>query len=442
MKKKINGYMMLLAGLAITITVVLLSLVFYGGFRDQVIYDLRMTCTLLSDVYDASGHYLEAAGTGAADLRVTLIQPDGEVVYDSFTDAASLGNHLDRPEVKDALEKGEGISIRESDTMRHDTYYYAMRLSDGYLLRIAREAESLWNFLFSAIPLILLAVALLFVMAAYMAHLLTRRLVHPIEEMAENLENPTYQPPYPEIEPFVSTIRSQHEELKKTSDLRREFTANVSHELKTPLTSISGYAELMENGIIQAEEVPHYAHEIRSSATRLITLINDIIQLSQLDSPVLEVIFEQVNVYAVAQKVVQALQINAAERQVTLTLTGSDAVICGNRSMIEELITNLCDNALRYNYKGGTVRVSVVPLKGRVILTVQDTGIGISQEDQARVFERFYRVDKSRSKETGGTGLGLSIVKHIVAKHDADIKLESELGRGTSVRVTFYTADH
>lgn len=442
MKKKINGYMMLLAGLAITITVVLLSLVFYGGFRDQVIYDLRMTCTLLSDVYDASGHYLEAAGTGAADLRVTLIQPDGEVVYDSFTDAASLGNHLDRPEVKDALEKGEGISIRESDTMRHDTYYYAMRLSDGYLLRIAREAESLWNFLFSAIPLILLAVALLFVMAAYMAHLLTRRLVHPIEEMAENLENPTYQPPYPEIEPFVSTIRSQHEELKKTSDLRREFTANVSHELKTPLTSISGYAELMENGIIQAKEVPHYAHEIRSSATRLITLINDIIQLSQLDSPVLEVIFEQVNVYAVAQKVVQALQINAAERQVTLTLTGSDAVICGNRSMIEELITNLCDNALRYNYKGGTVRVSVVPLKGRVILTVQDTGIGISQEDQARVFERFYRVDKSRSKETGGTGLGLSIVKHIVAKHDADIKLESELGRGTSVRVTFYTAEH
>ena len=442
MKKKINGYMMLLAGLAITITVVLLSLVFYGGFRDQVIYDLRMTCTLLSDVYDASGHYLEAAGTGAADLRVTLIQPDGEVVYDSFTDAASLDNHLDRPEVKDALEKGEGISIRESDTMRHDTYYYAMRLSDGYLLRIAREAESLWNFLFSAIPLILLAVALLFVMATYMAHLLTRRLVHPIEEMAENLENPTYQPPYPEIEPFVSTIRSQHEELKKTSDLRREFTANVSHELKTPLTSISGYAELMENGIIQAKEVPHYAHEIRSSATRLITLINDIIQLSQLDSPVLEVIFEQVNVYSVAQKVVQALQINAAERQVTLTLTGSDAVICGNRSMIEELITNLCDNALRYNYKGGTVRVSVVPLKGRVILTVQDTGIGISQEDQARVFERFYRVDKSRSKETGGTGLGLSIVKHIVAKHDADIKLESELGRGTSVRVTFYTAEH
>ena len=439
MKKKIDGYMMLLAGLAITITVVLLSLVFYDGFRDQVIYDLRMTCTLLSDMYDASGHYLEAAGTSATDLRVTLIQPDGEVVYDSFTDAASLDNHLDRPEVREAQEKGEGISIRESDTMRHDTYSYAMRLSDGYLLRIAREAESLWNFLFSAIPLLLLAVAGLVIMAAYMAHLLTRRLVRPIEEMAENLENPTYQPVYPEIEPFVSTIRSQHEELKKTSDLRREFTANVSHELKTPLTSISGYAELMENGIIQAEEVPHYAREIRSSATRLITLINDIIQLSQLDSPVLEVIFEQVNVYAVAQKIVQSLQINAADRQVTLTLTGSDAVICGNRGMIEELITNLCDNALRYNYKGGAVRVSVVPLKGRVILTVQDTGIGISREDQARVFERFYRVDKSRSKETGGTGLGLSIVKHIVSKHDADIKLESELGRGTSVRVTFYT---
>ncbi len=439
MKKKINGYMMLLAGLAISITVVLLSLVFYSGFREQVIYDLRMTCALLSDMYDASDHYLEAASKGVTDLRITLIRPDGTVVYDSFTDAGSLGNHLDRPEIHEALEKGEGISVRESDTMRHDTYYYAMVLSDGYLIRIAREAGSLWNFLLSAIPPVLLALLLLLVMSAIMAHLLTNRLVRPIEETARNLEQPSYPSVYPEIEPFISTIRSQHEELKRTSDFRREFTANVSHELKTPLTSISGYAELMENGIIGADEVPHYAREIRSGATRLITLINDIIRLSQLDSPVLEVIFEQVNLYAVAKKVVESLQVNAGNQQVTLTLTGSDALICGNRGMLEELITNLCDNAVRYNYKGGAVRVSVVPLKGRVILAVQDTGIGISKEDQARVFERFYRVDKSRSKETGGTGLGLSIVKHIVAKHDADIKLESELGKGTSVRVTFYT---
>ena len=271
-----------------------------------------------------------------------------------------------------------------------------------------------------------------------LAHQLSNRLVRPIVNMGENIEKPGYTSPYPELVPFISTIRNQHQELKKTSELRQEFTANVSHELKTPLTSISGYAELMENGIIQADEVPYYARQIRDSATRLITLINDIIQLSKLDSPVLEVLFEQVNLYAVARKVVDSMQVNAAAREVTLTLTGSDATICGNRGMIEELITNLCDNAVRYNYKGGAVRVSVVPLKGRAILSVQDTGIGISPADQERVFERFYRVDKSRSKETGGTGLGLSIVKHIVAQHHADIKLESELGKGTNIRVTFY----
>ena len=271
-----------------------------------------------------------------------------------------------------------------------------------------------------------------------MAHHLTKRLIRPIVDMAENIERSGYSAPYPEIEPFLSTIRSQHQELKKTSDLRREFTANVSHELKTPLTSISGYAELMENGIIQADEVPYYAKQIRASSTRLITLINDIIQLSKLDSPVLEVIFEQVDLYAIAEKVVSSMQVNAAAREVSLTLTGSSAIVCANRGMMEELITNLCDNAVRYNYKGGSVRVSVIPLKGRVILSVQDTGIGISPEDQQRVFERFYRVDKSRSKETGGTGLGLSIVKHIVAQHHAEIKLESELGKGTDIRVIFY----
>lgn len=438
MKKKINGYMMLLAGLAITITAVLLSVVFYNGFREQVVYDLRMTCALLSDMYDASDHNLQAAHKEGTDLRITLLQPDGTVVYDSFTDASRLENHFSRPEIQEARQKGEGLSVRESDTMRHDTYYYAMKLSDGYLLRIAREAGSLWSFLLSAVPLLVLALFLLFMMSAFLAHLLTNRLVQPIEEMAQNLEEPSCPSVYPEIEPFLSTIRSQHEELKRTSDFRREFTANVSHELKTPLTSISGYAELMENGIIGADEVPHYAHEIRSGATRLITLINDIIRLSQLDSPVLDVVFEQVNLYSVAEKVVQSLQMNAASHQVSLTLTGSSAMVCGNRGMLEELITNLCDNAIRYNYKGGAVQVSVVPLKGRVILAVQDTGIGISEEDQSRVFERFYRVDKSRSKVTGGTGLGLSIVKHIVAKHDADIKLESELGRGTHIRVTFY----
>ena len=440
MKRKINQYMLVLAAVAISMALVTLSMVFYGSFRDQVFQDLSTTCQLLAGVYNAADgiENVSSAGVSAGDVRVTLIEKDGRVLFDSDVDAGGMENHLAREEVQQALEYGEGSSVRHSDTLSRNTYYYAVLLRDGNLLRVSRDALSLWQFLLGAIPIVVILMFLLLFLSMILAHHLTNRLVRPIVNMGENIEKPGYTSPYPELVPFISTIRSQHQELIKTSELRQEFTANVSHELKTPLTSISGYAELMENGIIQPDEVPYYARQIRDSATRLITLINDIIQLSKLDSPVLEVLFEQVNLYAVARKVVDSMQINAAAREVTLTLTGSDAIVCGNRGMIEELITNLCDNAVRYNYKGGSVRVSVVPLKGRAILSVQDTGIGISPADQERVFERFYRVDKSRSKETGGTGLGLSIVKHIVAQHHADIKLESELGRGTNIRVTFY----
>ena len=440
MKRKINQYMLVLAAVAISMALVTLSMVFYGSFRDQVFQDLSTTCQLLAGVYNAADgiENVSSAGVSAGDVRVTLIEKDGRVLFDSDVDAGGMENHLAREEVQQALEYGEGSSVRHSDTISRNTYYYAVLLRDGNLLRVSRDALSLWQFLLGAIPIVVILMFLLLFLSMILAHHLTNRLVRPIVNMGENIEKPGYTSPYPELVPFISTIRSQHQELIKTSELRQEFTANVSHELKTPLTSISGYAELMENGIIQPDEVPYYARQIRDSATRLITLINDIIQLSKLDSPVLEVLFEQVNLYAVARKVVDSMQINAAAREVTLTLIGSDAIVCGNRGMIEELITNLCDNAVRYNYKGGSVRVSVVPLKGRAILSVQDTGIGISPADQERVFERFYRVDKSRSKETGGTGLGLSIVKHIVAQHHADIKLESELGRGTNIRVTFY----
>ena len=440
MKRKINQYMLVLAAVAISMALVTLSMVFYGSFRDQVFQDLSTTCQLLAGVYNAADgiENVSSAGVSAGDVRVTLIEKDGRVLFDSDVDAGGMENHLAREEVQQALEYGEGSSVRHSDTISRNTYYYAVLLRDGNLLRVSRDALSLWQFLLGAIPIVVILMFLLLFLSMILAHHLTNRLVRPIVNMGENIEKPGYTSPYPELVPFISTIRSQHQELIKTSELRQEFTANVSHELKTPLTSISGYAELMENGIIQPDEVPYYARQIRDSATRLITLINDIIQLSKLDSPVLEVLFEQVNLYAVARKVVDSMQVNAAAREVTLTLIGSDAIVCGNRGMIEELITNLCDNAVRYNYKGGSVRVSVVPLKGRAILSVQDTGIGISPADQERVFERFYRVDKSRSKETGGTGLGLSIVKHIVAQHHADIKLESELGRGTNIRVTFY----
>lgn len=448
MKQRILNHTSFLVVMTVLLTFVASSLVMYQKFSVYMKQGIRDEAEYIRVGVEEFGEaYLNKKVGDATSSRITLTDSEGNVLFDSEADAAQLPNHSNRPEFVQAMKDGFGEKVRYSETLSRQTFYYAVKLENGDILRVAKTTDSVFLTLMSSFTLLGLLMIVILLVEFTLVQKQTKKLIQPVNEL--DLEHPLDNVCYEELRPLLMRVDQQNrqiaaqvEELKKAEAVRREFSANVSHELKTPLTSISGYAELMENGIIQAKEVPHYAHEIRSSATRLITLINDIIQLSQLDSPVLEVIFEQVNVYAVAQKVVQALQINAAERQVTLTLTGSDAVICGNRSMIEELITNLCDNALRYNYKGGTVRVSVVPLKGRVILTVQDTGIGISQEDQARVFERFYRVDKSRSKETGGTGLGLSIVKHIVAKHDADIKLESELGRGTSVRVTFYTAEH
>ena len=242
---------------------------------------------------------------------------------------------------------------------------------------------------------------------------------------------------YEELVPFAETIKEQHDAILSNANMRQEFTANVSHELKTPLAAISGYSELIENGMASGSDVVRFAAGIHQSANRLLTLINDIIQLSELDVMKEEEPFEEVNLYELARDSVEMLQIRAEERDVILIMEGNPCLIQGNKQMIEELIYNLCDNAICYNNIGGSVRVSVGSEADKVILRVQDTGIGIPKESQERIFERFYRVDKSRSKSTGGTGLGLAIVKHIVAVHGAQISLVSEVGKGTDITVTF-----
>lgn len=211
----------------------------------------------------------------------------------------------------------------------------------------------------------------------------------------------------------------------------------ISHELKTPLTSISGYAELIENGMASEADVQHFAGEIHKNAKRLLTLINDIIKLSELDAIENSIYFETVNLYTMAETCVNMLQINAEKHQVTIEFHGEPCTITANKDMIEELLYNLCDNAIRYNVPGGNVKVYVGEENGRPFFCVKDTGIGIPKEHRERIFERFYRVDKSRSKSTGGTGLGLAIVKHVVAKHDAKIELNSEVGKGTEIKILF-----
>lgn len=242
---------------------------------------------------------------------------------------------------------------------------------------------------------------------------------------------------YEELKPFVATIRKQHEDIMKSATMRQEFTANVSHELKTPLTSISGYAELMENNLVDADNIVNFAKAIHQNADRLLTLINDIIRLSELDAIQSSPEFEELDVYAIAQNCVQMLQVNANNHGVTISISGSSQLIKANKQMIEELVYNLCDNAIRYNKKNGKVEVAVARTKEGVVLSVQDNGIGIPKEHQERIFERFYRVDKSRSKETGGTGLGLAIVKHIAQVHGALLEVISEVDQGTKIMVTF-----
>ena len=291
-----------------------------------------------------------------------------------------------------------------------------------------------------AVPLILLMMALMMGLCAGIADAMTRRVIEPIRRMTEETggnggENRVEV--YPELQPLLSRIHSQHEEIIRSANMRVEFTANVSHELKTPLTSITGYAELIESGMAEGDMIKRFAGEIHKNASRLLTLINDTIRLSQMDEDRNVIEREIVDPAIVAGSVAEQLRMSAARHQVALTVDAKPCMISADRRMIEELMHNLCDNAIRYNVRGGSVRLTVRPVKEHVLVLVQDTGIGISREHQERVFERFYRVDKSRSKATGGTGLGLAIVKHIAAKHNAKITMKSELGRGTTIVVRF-----
>lgn len=440
MKKKIFKYFACMIAVAIVVTTVLLSWVNYGMFKNRVMDDLRTYGRVFSRILpDDEGTEEEEslARLTKEGLRVTLIHPDGSVYFDNFADPMTMENHGGRPEIDEALENGEGSSVRNSDTVDSSTFYYAVRMENGDVLRLAQEASSIWSIYMRSAPLILLLAAGMLAVSMGLAHLLTARLVQPIEQMTSHLNNVSGVARYPELEPFMDMIEQQHEEILRSANMRVEFTANVSHELKTPLTSISGYAELIESGMAQGEQAKTFAAEIHKSANRLLTLINDIIRLSQMDAPMPSLKFEPVDLAQIASNTFEQLEMSARKADVSLQLDARHAVVEADRQMMDELLYNLCDNAIRYNVRGGSVRLEVRPVRDKVIVCVQDTGIGISPENQEHVFERFYRVDKSRSKATGGTGLGLAIVKHIAVKHNAQITLESELGRGTTISVTF-----
>ncbi len=441
MKSKINKRLVGIAILAVVATVIGITIIYYSLLEKQVRADLSVSAKLLKDT-----HYFESVNidtdridlsTDMSELRVTWIGKDGTVLYDNDASAEQLTNHNDRPEIKEAFDKGAGEAVRNSDTMNKNTFYYAVLLDNGTVLRVATDAESLWSVFMSAAPIIAMIILLIIAICIAISHMLTKQLLLPVETMAKNLENSDYESPYKELDPLAEMLRRQHTDILAAAKARQDFTANVSHELKTPLTAISGYAELLEGDMAPEEQKRHFYQEIRKNSDRLLALINDIIRLSELDRKENENSFEEIDLFETAHECMEELTVNANQRGVSITLEGEECRVRGSKDMLKELIENLAQNAIRYNNPGGKVTISVTKKDCRTILTVKDNGIGIPASEQERVFERFYRVDKSRSKATGGTGLGLAIVKHIVELHDAHIDLDSAPGVGTTISVYF-----
>lgn len=435
MKQKINIRLALVAMVAMVLATIGVTGIYYNLFQQQVRQDLRVTAEMLSaaKIFEDPADLPQLP---VGDLRVTWVDADGSVLYDNEADPETLPNHADRPEIQMAFSEGAGETVRNSDTLNMNTFYYAKLLPGGTVLRLAAEARSINSVFLAAAPVLVVIILLIFAGCILLSHLLTAQLIAPIEDVAQHLDEPGRLVTYRELEPFAREIRAQHEKILSAARSRQDFTANVSHELKTPLTAISGYAELMENKMVDEEQSIRFAGEIRKNAGRLLSLINDIIQLSELDYMETPVQPQKVELFSLAREVCSSLQVQADARHIRLQCFGRETEVTGDRELLKEMIENLVQNAIRYNREGGYVQVTVKQ-QGSPVFMVEDNGIGIPKESQERVFERFYRVDKSRSRETGGTGLGLAIVKHIAQIHDAQLKLESTLGKGTKITVTF-----
>ena len=518
--------------------------VLYNHFTGVQVQQLKDELSLAVTGTEQYGNaFLE--NVEADRFRVTWIDTDGTVLFDTHVDQTAMENHADREEIREAFETGSGSAVRNSSTLTERTFYEAQRLWDGTILRISAKQASAWALMMDLLWPIVLIALLAIGLSALLARRMARKIVEPLNKL--DLEHPLSNDTYEELSPLLRRINQQHlqihsqmrklqhktdefiqitshmqeglvvldkethirsinsaamqifgvgvscvgssfflvnrsqilrnalndaldrghgsavlelngrayrfdmssirsdgnllgavilavdvTESQNAEQMRREFSANVSHELKTPLQGIIGSAELLESGMVRAEDTPRFVGHIRKEAARLVSLIEDIIRLSQLDEGV-ELPAEQVDMLQLCQDVKEILSPIAADKQVTVHITGSGFDVMGVRRMLHEIVYNLCDNAIKYNVPGGSVTIHVENNR----LVVKDTGIGIPAIHKDRIFERFYRVDKSHSKASGGTGLGLSIVKHAVAYHKAEISLDSTPGKGTTITIEF-----
>lgn len=436
MRLKIQKSMMVILAVTLVLFYVILSVILYNQnmsiLRAEVKQEAKYICTAVN----ISGtEYLEQMDNIDESTRVTRIDESGNVLYDSRRDADTLDNHSGREEVREALKSGEGEDVRRSVTVEKDLYYYALLLEDGSVLRVSREVDSLASTALTMLPVIGGLAVLMIIFAMLLAKWQTARLIKPINEL--DLEQPLDNDVYTELSPLLTAMDRQNREKEAVSNMRKEFSANVSHELKTPLTSISGYAEIMKNGMVRPADIPVFSERIYKEARRLITLVEDIIKLSKLDEESVELEKQEVDLYDLTREIVSRLSPQAAQKNIRMELTGEPVKYVGIRQILDEMVYNVCENAIKYNNDGGRVTVWVGNTLEGPKISVADTGIGIPKEHHERIFERFYRVDKSHSKERGGTGLGLSIVKHGALLHGAKVSVDSSPGRGTKIEMQF-----
>ena len=551
MRKKIFKNMCLLALVTILLSSLLVTIVYYANSDARMKSEVREETRFVRGAVELSGQDYLATVENTAN-RITLIDTDGTVLYDNPADPATMENHSDREEFQEASTAGAGEATRISDTIAEQTFYYAVKLQNGQVLRVAATTDSVFAAVLAVLPWILGVEVLVAVCTVLFSNFLTKKIVAPINRL--DLDHPADNEIYDELSPLLGKISRQNEviaqqikslrekqeeftsitenmsegflvldnntdilsyntsalrllgaeavpaeshvsalalnrsagfrsavdgalagkrseqlvrqggrccqvmanpvlrdgevegavvvilditEREERENLRREFTANVSHELKTPLTSISGFAEIIKNGIVKPEDIPRFAGNIYEESQRLVTLVDDILNLSRLDEADVQLEREDFDLSSLARDVAGRLKASAKKNGVVITVIGDKAEINGVKSIVDEMVFNLVDNAVKYNKQNGRVTVTVDSSSDGTALTVTDTGIGIPQADVDRVFERFYRVDKSHSKEIGGTGLGLSIVKHGAAFHNAKVSLQSTEGEGTTVRLVF-----
>lgn len=548
MTSRIFKSIVTVAAVILCVSLLFIMGVLYGYACDVQTMQLKDELSIAAAGTEKAGlSFLE--DLDAKNYRLTWIQPDGTVKFDTHAESGRMENHLQREEIQQALGYGSGSAVRKSDTLLEKRMYEAKRLSDGSVLRISASQKTLIVLLAGMLHPVCLVAVLAIILSALLAHRVSCKIVEPLNQL--DLEHPLENNTYEELSPLLVRIQQQHKEIssqmqalrQKNDELeqitanmreglvllnrngvvlsinpaarklfhadgdcvgtpflrverkseitsaveaafrdgqhelktqrkgriyqflfsritsgeetiglvilavditevenaeqnRREFTANVSHELKTPLQAIIGSAELLENGLVKPEDTQRFIGNIRKEATRLVSLIEDVIRLSHLDEGV-EMPKEDVDILDIAEEITESLRLAAEEKKVTMQVSGQYCTVPGVRGLVFEIVQNLCSNAVKYNVEGGRVDVTVIKRGGSVVLTVADTGIGIPREHQSRVFERFYRVDKSHSRASGGTGLGLSIVKHAAQYHNADIQLESTPGKGTTIRVVF-----